>query len=192
MLHGASRPVVGVLAGEGVDVDHPQPDAAVVVELVDGALHLGEPGRVEHAGVVGDVVGQPQRRLGRPSGRWATSSSHGQHREQQAEQAGTRRLLRMIANVVVGTAAGTARPANGPGRLCVGEHDRSDRYDDFDRRAPGGRGAEGCGAARHRHRAPHRLRPGPGPGAALRGAAPAGRQDAGRRPAARATPRAPG
>ena len=29
------------LAGEAVDVDHPEPDLALVVELVDGLFHLG-------------------------------------------------------------------------------------------------------------------------------------------------------
>ena len=31
-----------LLAGEAVDVDHPQPDLALVVELVDGLFHVAE------------------------------------------------------------------------------------------------------------------------------------------------------
>ncbi len=44
-LPGAFGPVDRALPGERVDVDHPQPDMAVVVELVDGLFHVGAVGK---------------------------------------------------------------------------------------------------------------------------------------------------
>ena len=151
---------------------------------VDGGLHVGAAAAAQRVRVVGDVVGQPERRVG--PGRRRGRHQHqacGQDRENQAEQAGHPKS--------------PAHDRQSNGRRAPGTRDRRTVLADCasvitSRRpirrlrppTPGGRGAQGCRAAGHRHRAPHRLRPGPRQGAAQCRAAPAGRQDAGGRSAA--------
>ena len=127
--------------------------------------------------LIGDVAGQPER--------WCAACGRrqqdpgGQNREDQAEQAGD-------AHDRQCSATGRAGPP-GTGEDSWQTMRRWRLIERPIRRvrpaAPGGRAAEGCRAAGDRLRTPHRFRPGPGPGAALRGAAAAGRQDAGRRAA---------
>ena len=81
---GVRRPSHRALRRERIHVDDPQPHVAVVVELVDGLLHIVQLPVVEHACVVGDVVGQPERRLG--GGRRSEQGGGRQDGEQDAEQ----------------------------------------------------------------------------------------------------------
>ena len=72
---------------KSVDVDHPQPDAGGRCRACRRPVHLARLGAAQHAGVVGDVVRQPER--GCAAARWARDRSPGgQDRENQAEQAG--------------------------------------------------------------------------------------------------------
>ncbi len=84
--HGVPGPVVLALAGEILGEDHPQLDVAIVVQPVDGALHIGALGGRQHAGVVGELGGQPRRRLGR--GARGNQQADGQDREQHGQQTG--------------------------------------------------------------------------------------------------------
>ena len=89
----AFGPGAASLAGEAVDVDHPQPDPTVVVELVDG-LSRRELRAVQHACLIGDVAGQPER--------WRAARG-GRQQDRGVRIARTRlskRAMRMIANVV--------------------------------------------------------------------------------------------
>ncbi len=110
----AFGPVHRALAGEAVDVDHPQPDSPVVVELVDGLLHVASLRTVQHACVVGDVAGQPERWCAACGGR--QQDPGGQDREDQAEQAGDAHDRQCSATA----GPGHPVPAKTPGRLCVG------------------------------------------------------------------------
>ena len=65
---GVVRPADGRLSGEVVDEDDPQLDAAVGVELAGGRLDRRAAGAIQRPDIVGDVGGQPERRLG--CGRW--------------------------------------------------------------------------------------------------------------------------
>ena len=175
---GAFGPVDRALAGEAVDIDHPEPDLTFVVELVYRPFHVAELRTVQHARRVGDVAGQPERWCAARGGR--QQDPGGQDREDQAEQAGNAHDRQCSA------IAGPGHPvrAKTPGRLCVGGHSSWSAIRPIRRVRPaaaGGRTAEGCRPARHRLRTSHRFRPGPGAGAALRRAASTGRQDPGRR-----------
>ncbi len=80
---GRLGPAPGILAGEVVDVDHPQPDPTALVKVVDGGLHLDALALGQHSGLVGDVIRQPERRIGHRPGRH--ENSRGKTGEDDAE-----------------------------------------------------------------------------------------------------------
>jgi hypothetical protein len=85
---GVLRPAHCRLSGEIVDEDHPQLDVAIGVQLAGGRLNCRAAGAIQCAGVVGDIAGQPERRLGGGRGRPHESSDGGnQHRHEHGDRA---------------------------------------------------------------------------------------------------------
>ena len=124
---GLLRPTHRALGGEGFDEHHPQPYAALGVELIDRSLHFGELALVKHAGIVGDGVREPERRFCRDrrgqqgGGRQARSEQDRGEQTQKTVQAHNRQC----------SSPGRPRPdcqqnfgpigvSTGAGRLCGG------------------------------------------------------------------------
>ena len=85
---GVLRPAHCRLSGEIVDEDHPQLDVAIGVQLAGSRLNRRAAGAIQCAGVVGDVAGQPERRLGGGRGRHDESSEGSyQHRHEHGDRA---------------------------------------------------------------------------------------------------------
>ena len=141
------RPVLRALSVEVVDVDDPQPDVAIGVQLVDGRRHRGATGIRQGIRVVGDVDPTAGTVVARRPAAPAAAPQRDHVRivritpSRRAVRIGQCSLATMqavgrggVPHVRRDTVVRPRTPsATFPGRLCAVTTNQHDPYDDFDR-----------------------------------------------------------